>query len=1010
MGETGAPAPTQGTIAGSVKDASGAPLAGVTIATSPPSTTATSDAQGAFSLALSIGDYDVTASKTNYASYTLSGVPVAAKATTNVSLVLSFASTAPATISGSVTNSKDTSPDPIVGATVTVDGQQAKATTDATGAFTLTGVAPGPVFLTVTPPDLSKYLPGDLRNAVMAAPGSTVNGVRMVVSARPSDKATYVGLNAICQACHGALNQNTGDKVDWFESSAHYRSLARIARDASGAATSGAWARLLNPTLQTPRTVMIPLSGSITVPGGAIVTGAATGWKSNVATTCGATGNLPCALQPGDVLGYTPTGLGWTVIGTIQSVDSDTQVTLTAPATFAPAAASVPPGTAYGVQRLSRSGYTHQFPEDSGDIVAPFGSHPTNTGVTATNPNYDPNDPGIYNGTYADGQVSVYLCNLKGRTLSTNGVPNVTFANDEYAMKFGGLPYTCSDGSFWNGTNTPAVPLVRIDVVYGGIGDVDANMAPHPNMGVFAQRYQGHLADLKIASSWQPPYAGNADRDRDSVTLPLQLLQGGTQQANGAYLMDAYHATENAFPGESWTQRARTFSHACAGCHSTGLAISSAPVSVNVQIPRDGSVTTMNESVITALSYSDENMTCEHCHGPASEHVAAGGGRAAGIINPMFITAEASRQLCGKCHAYDHGQNAKPAQTYGFEYAWNDDWKTQGLVGGGNFVPGVFQLKDAFANLDARTTDDQSFWDPSRTGGNLYGQGSRQQYTMLGYAVHTNNPYVKLTCVSCHDAHTTFLGSADMDSIGVQSKTSDVYQFPSTDYGNNSLCLSCHAGGGPLSFMQSSDEFAGLSKDDVAALVISAGGAAWKNGTQISAPSPASTNASLANIALAVAQHMQNRAGMSNAPYNPTGAGGQDIIGRCTSCHMPKTGSMGEWEVGVDDMGNLALAAGDQSSHVFDILWPATATALGRSGPTFPAGSYGQFVSATNATYDLFGYMPSSCNECHLGARRPSWLCPHASTPWPSYWPLNDPTADPNLQYLGNCFSSTMAP
>jgi hypothetical protein len=986
QGEAGAPAANQGTIAGTVKDGTGAPLSGVAITTSPPSTTATSDGKGTFSLTLGIGDYDVTASKTNYAAYTLAAVPVAAKVTTNVSLVLSFASKAPATISGTVTNSKDTSPDPIVGAVVTVDGQSAKATTDAAGAFTLTGVAPGPVFLAVTPPDTSKYLPGDLRHAVMATPGGKVTGVQMVVSARPSDSATYVGMNAICQACHGSLNQNTGDKVGALQSSAHNRSLVRIARDATGAATSGAWTPLLNPILQTPRSVMIPLPGSIAVPGGQVVTGSGTSWTT--------------ALQVGDVLGYTPAGLGWTTIGTIQSVDSDTQLTLTAPATFAPAVTSLAAGTGYGVQRLSRTGYAHEWPEDANDIVAPFGSYPTNTGVKATNPNYDPNDPGVYDGTYADGQVYVYLCNLKGRTLNTNGVANVTFANDEYAVKFGGKPYTCSDGSFWDGANTPAVPLVRIDVIYGGAGDVDANMAPHENLGVFKQRYQGHLADLPVVSHWTPPYASNADRDRDSVTLPVQLLESG-DQVNGGYLLNGYHGTENAFPGESWTQRSRTFSHACAGCHATGLTIATSPASFNLQIPRDRNVTTMNESVITAYAYQDENITCEHCHGPASEHIAAGGGRAKGIINPMYLTAEASRQMCGKCHGYDDAQNAKPQQTYGFEYAWNDDWKTQGLVGGGNFVPGVFQLKDAFGNFDERATDDEAFWDPARTGGNLYGQAHRQQYTMLSYAVHTNNPYEKITCVSCHDAHSTYLGSNDMDSIGVQSTSGDTYAFPGADYRNNSLCLGCHAEHG---------SFSGLTKADIAALSLSAGATVTENDTPLQPPMPSATDQSLANIALAVSNHMADKAKMSNAPYNPTGAGGQDTIGRCTGCHMPKVAKSGGYETDVDDMGNLAIVQGDQASHVFAIIWPATATALSRGGPTYRSGYYGQFVSATGVTYDLFGQMPNSCNECHVGARRPSWLCPHVKDSWPSFWPLNDPTADPNMQYLSNCFSSTMAP
>jgi hypothetical protein len=726
------------------------------------------------------------------------------------------------------------------------------------------------------------------------------------------------------------------------------------------------------------------------VAAGAVVTGAGTRFSTNAAATCGAAGNSACALQPGDELGYTPKGLGWTVIGTVKSVDSDTQLTLTAPAAFAPGVTSLSSATKYGVSRLSYTGHAQQWPEDSNDIVAPAWP-----GVKATNPNYEPNDPLIYasTGAYADGQVNVYLCNLKGRTLNTNGVAKVAFPNDEYVMKFGGAPYTCTDGTLWDGTSTPAVPLVRIDILYGGCGDKDGSMAPKENVGVFKQRYQGHMADVKVVSTWMPPYATQADRDRDSLTLPIQVLESG-DTVNGGFKMNGYHPTENKFPGESWTQRARTFSHACAGCHGTGLSISTSPITVNLQIPREGNVTTMNESVITAFNYLDENITCEHCHGPGSEHVKAGGGRATSIINPKFLTAEAERQVCGKCHAYDDGESAKPAQTYGFEYPWNDDWKTG--VGGGNFVAGVHELADAFSNFGDRSKDDEAFWDPAKTGGKLYGQAHRQQYTMLGQAVHTNNPYEKITCTSCHDAHSTYLGSST-----VHPNAKDVYSFATADYRNNSLCLSCHAGHG---------DYNGLSTDDVAALSISAGGAVTKNGAPMQAPSPSASDQSLLNIALAVATHMSNRAKMSNAPYNPTGAGGKDSIGRCTGCHMPKVAKSGGYTTDVDDMGNLAIVQGDQASHVFDILWPATAQALSRSGPTSRAGYYGQFVSATGVTYDLFGYLPNSCSECHVGSRRPSWLCPDTNESWPSYWPLNDPTADPNLQYLANCFTSTTAP
>src|SRR5512140_1796456 len=265
IGEAGAPAADTGTITGTVKDANTIAIAGVAITTLPAGVTATTDATGAFTLAgLRVGIYSVVANKAGYAPFTLAGVGVAAKATTIVSLALTVDSGAPSTISGKVADSR-TTPGPIVGAAVSVQGQSAKATTDANGAYTLSGVTAGPVYISVTPPDISKLLPSETRNAVMVTPATTISGVDIVLSARPSDAATYVGMGPLCSTCHGSGNTKTGDHVTPMKASAHNRSLTRIARNADGTAQPGAWTRLLNPTLTTPRTVMVPLPGSIAV-------------------------------------------------------------------------------------------------------------------------------------------------------------------------------------------------------------------------------------------------------------------------------------------------------------------------------------------------------------------------------------------------------------------------------------------------------------------------------------------------------------------------------------------------------------------------------------------------------------------------------------------------------------------------------------------------------------------------------------------------------------------------
>ncbi len=980
QGPPGAAAIDKGSIAGTVKDLDNLALTGVMVTTVPPSSMATTDAQGNFTLSgVPIGSYSVVATFPGYTTYTLTGIGVAGGGTTNVRIALTIDPGAPSVISGVVTDSKN---GPVGGATVSVQGQTSTTVTDAAGAYTLTGVSPGPVFLAVAPPASAKLLPTETRSAVFAAAGGNVTAPALALSARPTDAATYIGMKS-CAICHGAGNTTTGNKVAAVSGAAHYRSLTRINRDAQGRAPAGAFARALNPTLTTARTVMTPLPGTIAVPAGAVVTGTGTAFQ---------TGGAGVALQVGDKLGYTPKGLGWTVIGTVQSVDGDTQVTLAAAATFAPQVTSLPAGTRYGVARLSSGGHIHMLPEDAGDIVAPAWP-----GVKATNPNYDPNDPCIYaappsgatcaaGGTvqYADGQVNVYWCNLKGST-----VQGVQYDSDQYVQKFGGNPWTCSDGTFWDGATTPAVPLVRIDVIYGGQGDKDGSMASHPNLGVFKQRFQGRLADVKSASAWQ--YTTILDRDRDSLTLPIQILESG-DRVNGGFKMNGYHPTEQKFPGESWSQRTRTFSHGCAGCHNTGMIIEWDMEKINLQVARDDGAKEMDNAAIKTYRFMDENITCEQCHGPGSEH-ASNPGRGNSIINPSLLTAEAERQVCGKCHTYDDATNAKPAQTYGFEFAWNSD--NADKIGNGSFVPGVYQVNDFFDNFGEMKGDGEAFWDPLRTNGKLYGQAHRQQNAMLSFSAHTNNAYEKVTCTSCHDAHSTYRVTST-----VVSGEGDVYSYQSAEWRDNTLCVSCHAGFGP---------FAGITKDDVAALHMAGGGTALKNGAPIASPAPEATEASLWAIAAAVAGHMLEKAKMGDVEYAP----GNDALptGRCSSCHMPKLAKSGGYVTGPDQLGNEALVEGDQASHVFDVVWPYESRALSMGGPTFQSGYYAQAIGPTNVKYDKFGYMPNSCGKCHTGARKASMFCPDTGTVYPTYWPLGDPAADPNMSWVtSNCFPSKNLP
>ncbi len=719
-GNNGTDAVDDGTIMGTVKDGAGAFIDGVTVTTTPASSSGTSDASGVFSLIdVPIGVYAVTASKTGYEDFTLAGVGIGAGSTTNISLTLVPAQDS-AVISGTVS---DAVGGPVLGAIVGVDGQTVTATTDATGAFTLTGVTAGPVFVNATPPAGSMFLPTEDREAVWASGGKTVTGVALTFSSRQSDTATYVG-PSVCGGCHA-------DNATGVTGSAHHRSLAR----------------------DTSR------------------------------------------------MRYLSTM--WPAVGA--TID------------------------------------------------------PVKTGVSPLD------------GTTV---VSIYLCQNSAGA---------------YAMKFGGTA-NCMDTS----TGT----LVPVSGTYGGEGN--GGIDNIPNVGVFKQRFFAKLADVPAAASW----TYTAGKDKDYLVLPVQITESGNAISYGGY------------HGSNWATRGRTFSKKCAGCHNSGL-----------KVEWDSS------NNVTSYDYDDFNVGCENCHGPGSDHVAASSAdKPLHILTPNNFTAAAERQLCGACHAADAGKSNDPDGGFGYPY----NAANAALVGGGVWVPGVYDLIDYIKGYGVSTeaSADGGFhsWPDQK-----HGLAHRQQEAMLNLSVHTNNPYDKLTCGSCHDNHSLQQGPGE--TVEEAADGSEIV-YSGLTFRNNMMCLACHATHGP---------YANVSKTDVAMIFANAGGTVTKGGTQVT-PTAADVEAAYGAIAGSVTEHMQETAGMGLAAYTPL----DDAlpVGRCSSCHMPKTAKSGGWTMGVDAQGKTALVEGDQSSHVFDIIWPYESSFLKK-----PSGG---------ADTDI---MPNSCGACHEGSR-----------------------------------------
>jgi len=351
-----------------------------------------------------------------------------------------------------------------------------------------------------------------------------------------------------------------------------------------------------------------------------------------------------------------------------------------------------------------------------------------------------------------------------------------------------------------------------------------------------------------------------------------------------------------------------TYATVCAGCHDTGPGLS---------VDANGNV--------TSYVAGSQNIACERCHGPGSDHVK--NFTAKSIINPAYMTAQAQNEMCGQCHTNDL-TSTHPAGV--FDFAWN----SLATTGGGNFIPGVDKLAD-FAQLPSygNPTD---YWP-----GGVFTNLDHMTFIDVSASVHDTNPYEKVSCTDCHDAHSLQGGPSQFERSNSQSGDQFVFQNNAAVLRDDVLCLACHATHG---------DFATVALEDVARYHLSEGGAIQMNGTSWTA-SPDDQSASETVVADAVDAHMVARAGMS-AYFDPMGNGNGQPVGRCSSCHMMKTAWTSNFLFsGPDGSGNTASVSGDVSSHSFKV-----------------ADTQAALLSVPGAsTWDAV--MPNACGSCHVQYR-----------------------------------------
>ncbi len=350
-----------------------------------------------------------------------------------------------------------------------------------------------------------------------------------------------------------------------------------------------------------------------------------------------------------------------------------------------------------------------------------------------------------------------------------------------------------------------------------GYTDPDHKVADRsPNFDEGKQRYMCKIEDVPYIVKWMKE--NNVSREgqkQDYVAfMPVFMMQYGTPE--GSKVLAKGQVGAPMFWQKSpanWCDPNNTLSRNCAGCHATGVQLKTQ------DFVSDPNPKHQFKAVVTYWDYKDLNITCERCHGPGSDHAAAGDKTK--IIVPRYLTAKAGNEACGQCHGSHDAKSQRPLGIYKPPF----DANHQNTLGYGFFVPGVYNLETFQVNLHKPSIKPNSLESDWKAGSFMawpdqtHGRAHSMELTELRLSAHLNNAREKLTCYTCHDAHGLDAGPASLKVGG--------YDFASAAYGNNTLCLACHATRG---------QFKNVTMSDVAVLQLDAGRKVTKNGAAVSGP------------------------------------------------------------------------------------------------------------------------------------------------------------------------------
>jgi len=231
-----------------------------------------------------------------------------------------------------------------------------------------------------------------------------------------------------------------------------------------------------------------------------------------------------------------------------------------------------------------------------------------------------------------------------------------------------------------------------------------------------------------------------------------------------------------------WTGGAMRWNKMCADCHSTDLDKGFDPVKNSY-----------------STTFSEINVSCEACHGPAGEHVGyyENGGTAEGPPELYMNTHLSSRELVDKC-ARCHSRRSQITKKFDYEGDFLDHYdpsllidpvyEVDGQINDEDFEYASFvQSKMYHSGVSCIDCHDVHSTKLKRTGNMLCLNCHSSNYDDYSHHFHEENT-AGSSCIECHMTGKTYMGNDFRRDHSFRIPRPD----QTVDYGTPNACNSCH--------------------------------------------------------------------------------------------------------------------------------------------------------------------------------------------------------------------------